>query len=143
MSKKKKKQKKSLSILEEVDKSLNGTYKSLMEEIEEMQLMMNVADQKARKQSKKMAKKKGGKYYDYETLRKKARMEVIEQMEGSNFLERAYKILNDISPVIVIIARLIASLILAILSIDVIKFNIKPETLKSLNRVYLKTMEIH
>jgi len=143
MAKKKKKKKNSISILNEVDKSLNGTYDDLMKEIEDMQLRLNYADQKARKKAKKMSKKKGGQYYDYETLRKEARMEVVGKMESNNFLERALKVLNDISPIIVVIGRLIASLILAILSLDVVKMNIKPETLNSMNIVYKKAMAVH
>ena len=140
MSKKKKKQQRSISILQEVDKSLNGTYEDLKKEIEDMQLRLNYADQKARKKAKKMAKKKGGKFYDYESLRKEARMEVVGTMEGNNFLERAMKFLSDLSPIVVVIARLIASLILAILSLDIVKVNIKPKTLESMDAVYKKAM---
>ena len=50
MSKKKKNsKKKSISILKEVDKSLTGTYDDLIEEIQDMQYQLNLADQKARK----------------------------------------------------------------------------------------------
>ena len=138
-----KKKKKSISILNEVDKSLNGTYDSLIKEIEDMQLRLNYADQKARKKAKKLAKKKNSGYYDYETLRKEARMEVVGIMESNNFIDRAMKVLNDIAPIIVVIGRLIASLILAILSLDVVKINIKPETLNGMNAVYKKAMALH
>ena len=141
MSKKKGKKKKSISILQEVDKSLNGTYEDLMQEIEVMQLQLNIADNKARKKAKKKGKKNPT-YYNYDKLRKEAREEVIRKMEGDNFLDRIYKILNDIAPVITIIARLVASLILAILSFTRIKVNIKPETLEKLNVVYKKAMAI-
>ena len=142
MSKKKKK-KKSISILKEVDKSLNGTYEDLIQEIEDMQLRLNYADQKARKKAKKLAKKNGSGFYDYETLRKEARMEVVGMMESNNFIDRAMKVLNDIAPIIVVIGRLIASLILAILSLDSVKINIKPETLNGMNAVYKKAMALH
>lgn len=143
MAKKKKKKKESISILNEVDKSLNGTYDNLMKEIEDMQLRLNYADQLARKKAKKMAKKKGGKYYDYETLRKEARMEVVGTMESNNFLERVTKVLNDVAPIIIVIGRLVASLILAILSLDAVKMNIRPETLNSMNLVYKRAMAVH
>jgi hypothetical protein len=142
MAKKKKKKKNSISILKEVDKTLDGTYDDLMKEIEEMQLRLNYADQKARKKAKKLSKKKGGQYCDYETLRKEVRMEVVGHMESNNFLERVMKVLNDIAPIIVVIGRLIASLILAILSMDVVKLNIKPETLASMDKVYKKAMAV-
>lgn len=142
MGKKKKKNKKSISILNEVDKSLNGTYDNLLEEIQDMQLKLAYADNLARKQAKKLAKKKGGTYYDYGKLRKEARMEVVGNMESKNFLERAMKFLQDITPIVVVIGRLIASLILSILSIDSVKMNIKPDTLTKMNNVYTKAMAL-
>ena len=53
-----KKKKKSISILEEVDKSLNQTYDDLMEEIQVMQIKLNQADQKAAKKAKRKAKRR-------------------------------------------------------------------------------------
>lgn len=141
MAKKKKKRKKSISILHEVDKTLNGTYDDLMEEIQEMQMQLNAAEMKARKKAKKKGKKNPA-YYDYNQLRKEARENVVRQMEGDNFLERIFKTLEDIAPVIVVIARLVASLILAILSFTAVKVNIKPETLQKMNVVYKKAMAI-
>lgn len=140
---KNKKSKKSISILKEVDKSLNGTYDDLMKEIEDMQLRLNFADQKARKKAKKMSKRKSKNPVDLENLRKEARMEVIGKMESNNFLDRVMNILNDISPIIVVIGRLIASLILAILSLDCVKINIKPKTLETMKAVYNKAIAIH
>lgn len=63
-------------------------------------------------------------------------------MEGNNFLERIMNVLNDIAPIVVIIARLVASIILAILSVSSVKVNIKPETLSKLQFVYGKAMAI-
>jgi hypothetical protein len=42
----------------------------------------------------------------------------------------------------VIIARLVASLILAILSLSSVNVNIKPDTLTKMNMVYQKAMSI-
>ena len=139
--KKKKNKKKNISILHEVDTSLNGTYDNLINEIEEMQLRLNYADSKARKLAKKKGKK-NPQFYNYDKLRKEAREEIICQMEGNNFLERITNVLNDIAPIVVIIARLVASIILAILSVSSVKVNIKPETLSKLQSVYGKAMAI-
>jgi hypothetical protein len=141
MSKKKKGKKKSISILHEVDKNLNGTYDDIMKEIEEMQMRLAAADAKARKQAKKKGKKHP-EYYNYETLRKEARRELINEMEGNDFLTRITGVLSDIAPIVVIIARLVASLILAILSLSSVKVNIKPDTLTKMNMVYQKAMSI-
>ena len=139
--KKKKNKKKNISILHEVDTSLNGTYDNLINEIEEMQLRLNYADSKARKLAKKKGKK-NPQFYNYDKLRKETREEIICQMEGNNFLERITNVLNDIAPIVVIIARLVASIILAILSVSSVKVNIKPDTLSKLQFVYGKAMAI-
>lgn len=139
--KKKKKSTKSISILEEIDKTLTGTYEDLVEEIQDMQYKLNIADQKARKKAKKRTKN-GKEFCDYSKLRKQAREEVINSMEGNNFLDRIRKILDDVAPIVVVIGRLVASLILAILSLDIVKINIKPETLQKMKSVYETAMAL-
>ena len=142
MSKKKKNsKKKSISILKEVDKSLTGTYDDLIEEIQDMQYQLNLVDQKARKKAKKHAKS-GKEFCDYKKLRADARKQVVQTMEGNNFLDRVNRVLNDIAPIIVLIGRLVASLILAILSLDIVKVNIKPETLQKMTSVYEHAMAL-
>jgi hypothetical protein len=140
MGKKKKKKGKSISLLDQVDSTLECTHDDLMKEIEEMQLKIAIADDKARRQAKKLAKKKGGKFYDYDKLKKEARLEVVGDMENKNFLERITEFLSDITPIVILIGRLVASLILSILSIDTVKLHIKPQTLKKLDSVYNKAM---
>lgn len=139
--KKKKKKSSSVSILKEIDKSISGTYDDLMTEIQEMQARLAAADMKARKQAKKKAKKNPT-MYNYEKLRRDARTQIISDMEGNNFLARIQNALNDIAPIIVVIARLVASLICALLSLTSVKVNIKPEVLAKLNNVYTKAMSI-
>lgn len=134
MSKKKKK-KKSISILNEVDKTLDHTYDNIIDEIEEMQLQLYLADQEARKKAKKKIKKDPN-YFDTSIERLEARKSVLTKIEGNNLLTRIENIFKDIAPIVVIISRLIASLILAILSLDRVKLFIKPETLNKLSAVY-------
>lgn len=138
--KKNKKRGKSISILNEVDKTLNGTYDNIMEEIKDMQLKLYMADEKAIKKVKKGKKRRN--QYDIEKVRRETRKELVKSMEGNNFLDRTMKILKELSPIIVVIGRLVASLILAILSIDAVKVWIKPETLSKMNIVYQKAMAI-
>lgn len=141
--KKKKKQPKGVSILKEVDKTLNGTYDDLMEEIQDMQLQLAIADQKARKKAKKKYKKdKTNREHEYLYEQRRVREEVVNTMMGNNFLERVDKVLKDIAPIIIVIARLVASLILSILSLDIVKVHIKPEFLEKMNSVYTKAMAI-
>ena len=133
--KKKKKNQKSISILNEVDKTMGKTYDNIIQEIEDMQLQLYIADQKARKKAKKKMRKDPN-YCKNSEERMKARREVIETMEGKNFFDRIEKVLKDIAPIVVLISRLVASLILSILSLDVVKMNIKPETLGKMKNVY-------
>ena len=144
MSKKKKgnkkPQKKSISILKEMDDSINQTYDSLVEEIQAYQERLYIEDRKIDKKAKRKHKK--GKEYDVKGEKKKVRKSLIDEMDGKTFFDRVKKVLDDIGPVIVLIARLIASLICAILQIDAIKVMISPELLAKINSIYSACMGI-
>lgn len=140
-NKKGKKGKKSISMLQEIDKQLDSTYDGMLEEIESMQYEIAMADQEARKKVKKKLKNKSG-YYNMSDERAQARRKVIKSMEGSNLLDRIEQAFKDIVPIIILISRLVASLILAILSLDRIKVSISPQTLAKLNRVYKMAVSI-
>lgn len=134
MSKKKKKKKHEQEFFVEIDRSLDRKYIDLIEEIQFMQADLKREERKVKKKAKKKLKK-GGFYIptDYD---RRIRQQLVYQMEGTNFFERANNILNELKPVCVIIAKLVMTLIVGILSIDSIKYTIKPETLSSMNRVY-------
>ena len=143
MSKKKKK-KKDFSVLAEVDGVLTDTYEELMKDIKEMQAKLAVADVKAKKKLKKYNKKHPNdpRLYNNDTFRIHVRNEVLKDMNQSNFLDRVYKTLQDLVPVVTVIARLVASLILSILSVDAVKIHIKPNMLEKLTLVYNTAMAI-
>lgn len=136
-----KKKKKSISILNEVDKKLDHTYDNIIEEIEEMQLQLYLADQEARKKAKKKIKKDPN-YFSTSTERIEARKKVLTKIEGNNLLTKIENLFKDIIPIVVIISRLVASLILAILSIDKVKLFIKPDTLNKMTSVYKTAISI-
>ena len=77
--------------------------------------------------------------YQYEL---EAREKVIRKMEKINLLGRTESCLNDLKPICTIIARLIAALILAILSIDTIKRVIRPDTLAKMGKIYEFAMSV-
>jgi hypothetical protein len=139
--KKKNKKKSEFSMLKEIDFNLDETYESLKDEIERMQLKLYLEDQKALKKAKKKARKNPN-GFSADLEKRRVRQEILNEMAGSNILDRVMKVLHEVSPIIVIIARLIASLILAILSIDAVKVHIKPEYLKKMYTVYDKAMLI-
>ena len=138
------KTKKSIMLLSEIDTSMNGKYESLIEEIQEMQLKINIADAKAmKKQRKKMIRQDMGVIPYYVSKDKvKAREKALKQMEETNFLGRIEDTLKNLIPCVVLIARLVAALILAILSVEPIKRMIKPEMLNRMNTVYTVAMAI-
>ena len=141
MAKKKKKTSKKVSILKEYDNMMNETYDNLIDEIQDMQMIIAAEDRKIDKRAKKAAKKGKG-YYNASAEKRKVRQHVIGQMEERVWLTRIINVLKDIAPIITIIARLVASLILSIVSIDEVKVNISKETLSKLNTVYSKAMVI-
>jgi len=149
MSKKKKnknkKNKKSIMLLSEIDSSMNGTYESLIEEIQEIQLKLNIADAKAmEKQRNKMIRQEMGAIPYYVSKDKvKAREKVLKQMETTNFLGRIEDTFKNLVPCVILIARLVAALIVCILSVEPIKRVIKPAMLNRLDTVYKVAMAIH
>lgn len=140
MSKKKKKKQKKEKLLYEVDNSLNAQYMGLKDEIEYLQMEWDRTRAKCKKKAKKKMKKNGGFYpYEYEL---KERKKLIKKMEDSNLFSRTESCLEDLRPICLIIARLIAALIVAILSIDAIKLYLKPETMEKMTRVYELAMSV-
>lgn len=138
---KKNKETKTISILDEIDNSLNKTYRDLMEEIQEIQLELNLADSEALMKERKKLKKRGD--YDFSSSKRiDARKKVVKKMEETNFLKRIEAIFSDISPIIIVFARLVATLILAILSLEPIKKWISPLTIQAMDKIYNTAMSI-
>lgn len=135
MSKKKKKNKKK-EMYDFLDAQLDQKYIDSIKEIE----LMKKDLKKAKKKSKKKKYKNGlFKASDYQII---ARKRITNQMEDSNWFQRMYDILEELKPIVKIIARLIASLIVSILSIVDISKYIKPKTLHKLDKLYNFVMNI-
>lgn len=132
--KKNKKKKQEPDILYHIDNALDQRYVDMLEEIQFMQADLKRAERKAKKKAIREMKK-GNNFFNgnYEI---EVRKKCIREMERNNFLERVSNIINDLKPVCVIIARLVMSLIVSILSIDSIKYRIKPQTLQKMQSVY-------
>ena len=130
----KKKQKKDENLLYEFDKSLDQKYVGLLEEIQFMQADIKREERKARKKAKKKMKK-GNTFYDTR-CEIRVREQIIREMEGGNFFDRVIQAIQDIRPICMVIARLVMALIISILSIDSVKYRIKPDTLNTMHSVY-------
>ena len=130
-----KKQKQSKgNIILEIDKSLDKKYADMLEEIQYMQADIDRAERKAKKKAFKNMKK-GNTFYDA-SKPINVRKEVIKNMENQNFFERVTGIIQELKPICIIIARLVMSLIVSILSIDAVKYRISPKTLNAMRNVY-------
>lgn len=133
--------KKKKRFLEAYDEMMNDTYDGIISEIQDMQIIIAREDRKIQKRAKKAAKKGKG-YFNVNAEKKKVRHRVIGRMEETNWLQRIFEILQEIAPIIILIARLVSALILSILSIDEVKVNISKDTLGFLNKVYTKAMAV-
>jgi hypothetical protein len=140
MGKKKKKDKANGVFLKDIDKSINKSYDGIIEEISMYQSMLKTYDRKALKKARKRSSIRKGITYDM--LRREGRINILRDIEDSNILARIQNIFNDLVPVVILIARLVASLILSILSIPAVKVHISEGTLTLLTSIYQKAMEI-
>lgn len=138
--KQKKKNKKKSTIISMVDSSLNSKKDTIIKEIEDLQNSLSQVDIALYKKGKKKNNPKWTK--TVEEKKRAIRVEIVQKMEGSNLLDRIISIITSVAPIVVLVARLIAALILSILSIPSVKVMIKPKTLKTLNMVYDKAMKI-
>ena len=70
------------------------------------------------------------------------RKRILKDMEEKDTMDRLAKMFNDFSPVITLIGRCVALLIIAILSFDSVKRDIKPETLEKMDTIYKIAMSV-
>lgn len=131
----KKKKNQEVDLLAEIDHTLDKRYRDLIEEIQFMQADLQREERRYKKKQKKKLKK-GGNFYSTADYDRKIRKQLIYQMEGTNFFERVTAVLGELQPVCAIIAKLVMTLIVGILSVDSIKYTIKPQTLENMHRVY-------
>lgn len=139
MAKKKKAKKKKQKNQPTMDDLLDYQYVSIVDEIEHYQAEIKRADRKAKKRAMKAFTGKGFYPYEYQLA---ARERVINEMEDSNILDKCIRIFRELKPIVKIISRLVASLIVSILSLSMIRSKIKKPTLKKLQLVYELAMKI-
>ncbi len=139
MSKKKKKKKQ----LKKIDKNLNIKYADLIKEIDDMQKYIKKIDKKAKKRAKRKAgddKKLYKQIYKADMERAKARYKVVN--ENESLFDNLESTIDDVKPAAKILSRLIAGLIVTILSIEVVQLNITPAQMNSLDKLYRLSMRI-
>lgn len=128
------------SWLGDVDKNLNHQYVNILKSVQFYQEELDMADKKALKKARKRARK--GLPSNYKRLKLQNRLQLLSELHDGNFFDIIMDTLSQLAPIIVIIARLVASLILAILSLDIVRMYISKETLTMIDIVYRKAMSI-
>lgn len=136
-----KKKEKSESILSSVDEKLKSQYGEIIRDIEEIQYQIEKADRKKQKKAKKKMKKKG-KIMFYDTKSKKARIKAANKITGDKIVSTIINILQEIRPIAVLLARLVAGIICAILSLDIVKRSISPSVLDKMKKLFNACMGV-
>ena len=125
------------------DSKLDKQYAEIISDIEDMQYEIYKADKKKKKKKKKKMQKGLLPFYEESlTKSKKARIKAAHQLTSDDFFKLVKNLLNDLKPIVVIIARLVAMLITAILSMDVVKANIGKQTLKKMDSLYKICLQV-
>ena len=154
MRKKKKKKKQRKSIGGECDyllalaephqkgkKKLTKSFNDVLDDIECYRIQLAEADKKSRKESKKKINKRTEEFYtDMESIR--CRMNMAKSWETSGFLDNVMEVLRTVTPIVRMIAKLVASLIIAFLSIKTIQEKIQPGTVSKIGQVFKLAMSV-
>ena len=127
--------KEKVSILKEIDNTLDDSYTSLEKEIEAMQIRIAIADREADRKIRKKLKKNPDKIVS-NRQKISIRNEILDEMEETNFIERVTTALKIATPICVVIAKLCACLIQLILSIDLVRRNMSPSLLSKLLKLH-------
>ena len=121
-------------MLSGVDKTIDKSYNSLLDEIKKYQLDIKVSDIEAEKKQRKQLKKELGVIpYYCRKEQVEARKKVLEEMEAKKTFDRIELAFKNIVPVVVIIAKLVAALVTSILGLKTSMGYINPTTLNRLN----------
>lgn len=145
MSKKKRKKKKKYidysykEDIKAIDKELKDTSKYLVKDILMMKEELKGVDEKAKKKAKRLAKgdrKKEKWYYDHDEKRLSVRRDKVREIAGEGFLDRFVYYMDSSDAVVKIVSRLVAALILTLLSMDSVKYSISDDTMVNMLKVY-------
>lgn len=132
--KKKKKKKEEFSVLNEIDKDILGQYADIKEDIEIFQYQLMEADKKTKRKYAKAVRK--GKSFDLRNSDAvKARKKILKEMDNTNFITKVLKMFDDLGPILKILGRCVALLIMGILSIDSVKMSVNQQTMAKMDRI--------
>lgn len=122
-------------------KSLSRDFEDALDEIEAYRIQLYEADKKRRKKERRKINKKEGEFYtDMESL--KCRKNMARTWEKNGFLDRLIGLLQQVSPIVKSLAKIVMIFIITFLSLDIIKEKINPRTLEKLSRVFNIAMSV-
>ena len=121
-------------MLSGVDKTIDKSYNSLLDEIRKYQLDIKISDVEAEKRQRKRLKKDLGVIpYYCRKEQVEARKKVLAEMEAKKTFDRIELAFKNIVPVVIVIAKLVAALVTSILGLKTSMGYINPTTLNRLN----------
>lgn len=121
-------------MLSGVDKTIDKSYNSLLDEIKKYQLDIKVSDIEAEKKQRKRLKKELGVIpYYCRKEQVEARKKVLQEMEAKKTFDRIELAFKNIVPIVIVIAKLVAALVTSILGLKTSMGYINPTTLNHLN----------
>lgn len=124
-----------LNVSKESRKSLNKRMNNAISEIQDMQLTLYEVDKRANRKKRKSINKKEKKFLE-ETEALKARQKMAKNWEKTGFLDNMMNLLNNVVPIVKTLAKMLAALIIAFLSIESIQNKISPNTLNKVTRLF-------
>ena len=123
------------NVDEKSKKNLNNDLKRALKDIEKMQLSLYEVDKKYDSKNRRKINKDEKEFYtSMEQIRHRKKM--CKQWEDRGFLDEMIDLLNEVSPMIKLLAKALAALIVTFLSIDGIKKVIKPTTLRKITHIF-------
>ena len=151
MSKKKKKLKKQLKkqakreqkFLTYVDKTLSTSHYNMLKDLEKIQADLEFTDKVAKKRAKKKSKGDLDAYYEYynnDKTRLKIREAKMKELGSDDFYGRFMNFIDNIAPIIKLIARLVQAIVVAIMSMTKFKVYANEDQIRKLERTYALAM---
>ena len=130
-----------IEAMKKIDFSLDNEFSNVIDEIEKIQQDIVDADKKARKKLKKEFKKSRNEFY-VNRYSVEARRNAASKISNRGYFQMIQEWLKKGYKIAIIIARLLSTLIVSILSLEPVQRSIRPETLKEMVNIYNIAMSI-
>lgn len=130
-----------IEAMKQIDFSLDNEFSNVIDEIEKIQQDIVNADKKARKKLKKEFKKSRNEFY-VNRYSVEARRNAASKISHRGYFQMIQEWLKKGYKIAIIIARLLSTLIVSILSLEPVQRSIKPETLNEMVNIYNIAMSL-